>query len=518
MISASLACQSKVSVWACLISADYKPIGANEKLQMLLALALHIAALDMLHIDSRVLNWYCQEQEGGKSIIFCLYDTSGGAGYVSDLSQHSKELLTSALERLKMCGVASNREKYLLNYANERMLARMTEDDFECAAKWAAQTRRAMVDGLYNSIMCSGQKLEVSPVASNVLFDTPNAKITLLVNEWNPELLSANGVVGRLVSRENVSKVDVVIGTLGNEIEPIKIAWRNEIAACVKHDAKLSVYEEDFESTGLVALYDGGLCLKVNDDWYIEDSTDGNCKVISVPFNEKNTNRLYRVVKGIDIGLDLTEEKKVKQMNVSADYIKPAVSAKGALYSSLTILDIWTRLGVSAEQKVKSATIIDNYVWTPVNWKVLFMLMYPLKLGQDTTIKIITWDPAAASVAKGKAPKYFRLFSDIDAINCRQPINLPLAKADADIFADHIRKKLHIASVDIDYQPEKPNHDRIITIIFDDDGKDKVVRFQFGKGLAFLNYANADTQKLFSSNADAVAFYPDMTVFCRIDQ
>ena len=99
-------------------------------------------------------------------------------------------------------------------------------------------------------------------------------------------------------------------------------------------------------------------------------------------------------------------------------------------------------------------------------------------------------------------------------ISCHMQIWRSLTLEDAYKFALFLKNSLSMASVDIQYQPQKKHHDRWMDYEFSRNGQVVQGKVWIGKGLEFVDYPN-DGRKLFSNGALKDATYSDSTNFFR---
>ena len=508
VMSTALACKTKASVWTCMLSCDYAPIGNDSRLQDILSIAIHVEAVKRLSLDSRTLSRYIQVQPDGNSILFCLFDTAGGSGYVNELYEQRYEVLDSAMQRVIDARTREGRVRSLLNYANERDLAKYPDHAYIAAADWANEHRDAIVYGAYTERQCAGNLVQTEKCHGNPMTDTSNAQIIVLMKVWNSDVLKSGGWINTLLQHINVSKVTLVMDSLEGFADPVKITWRNEIAAIMSANAKLSVHELNFSTEGIDNMMDDGLRFAVNDEWYIisEDATND---FDGVEQNEKWLKRLYKVMGGINISINCSDNNKVVHMDIPVIY-PPVVTCKGRPYLQQNASDIWSSLGISTTDQISKITIIDAYFWTPVEWKTLFLFLRALNIAPGTSVNINAWDPSSAKPGRSD---YFHLNSDVSDVLCTYWATKPLTKSDADCFALYLQHHVPgVTDCKINYQASKSSHDRYITLTIDN----KDIEFQFGKGFDFLDYQNAGARKLFSTNADNYAVYSDRITLARI--
>ena len=509
VMSTALAVKSKVPVWMCVVSCGYEPIRNNKALQDLFGIALQMEAVKSLSLDSRVLRAYGQLSGDERAYAFCLYSLSGSSGYVNELYERRYDVLDGALRRLIASRTHVGRVANLLNYANERDLSRFSEADFTRAADWAENNREALVYGAFQEVMCGGQTLEVSKSQGEPMKDVANARVTVLVKDWDSALVKTGGWMNELLARPNVQSMTVAIHSLEGLSQPQKITARNEIASIMATQAKLSVHEVDFTQNGLMAWFNDGLRYRVNGTWYLVADVASRQMFDAPERNVEWTKSMYKVESELTLDVGCSAENQVREMNIPVSH-PPVVSTKGRPYSALKASDIWSRLGIRPDDQVESFEVLDSYFWTPVEWKTLFVFLRALTFAPGATVKIRTWDPANRDNVY-----YFGLYEPVERVVCNRGTNRPLQKADADIFADYIAHHVPgVTQCEIRYEAQQPTHDRFITLTIGG----RRIEFQFGKGFDFLDYAGAGTRRLFSEEADNCAVYSLRTVFDRITQ
>ncbi len=518
ILTTALAVRTKVAVWACLLSQEYSPIGTNAKLRELFSIALHVEAVKRLNLDSRELSRYVQRQNDGHPVLFCLYDLSGGSGYIYEISEHHDEVVEGALNRLKGSDTHEGRVELLLNYANERDLVKFTEKDFEDAAKWANEYADAIVYGAYENMDCGEKRVEVEKTVSNPLFDLPHARVTVLIREWAPDLLEEGSFLAALLRRPNIAKLTVLVDSFSELNKSARIKWGNAVAALMAHDHKLSVHDIDFGATGLARCFDDGLRFKVGESWYMLASQEERTAFDDGMEADMDwLSDLYRIKDGLDLSIPVNDGTRIVELDIPVSYA-PVLSKKNGKYSALTAADIWIALGISSEKKVSKVEVIDSYFWTPVVWKVFFMFMKALSFTMDAEIKIDTWDPMQKYGNKKDSPKgdfYDLCGGSVSDVVCSQGAWKLLRSVDAKVFAEYVKEHLdHVVKVDLTYCEEKPTHDRYVRLTV--DGQE--IEFQFGHGFDLLDYKPAGVKRLFTRAADECAVYRERTTFVRITQ
>lgn len=514
----ALACQAYAAVWVCAIPCTYELIADNESLRKLIAIGLQVEAASRLHIDSRSLPSYVQIQD--KSVLFCLYNTSGASGYLKELDLAKYDVLAKALERVRLSRTTEGRIGNLLNYATERDLSRISEQEFAIAADWVEKYSSCLTDGCYKTIEFGDKIIEVEPVkvSENPLFTSDGKQMIILSKDWDLHYLR-NGAFLKEVSKHNkFGKIHVVFPSLENEPFPIRVTARNEMAAWMDANPSLKFHEVDFSQLGLLDFYNQGFRYKVDADWFVLSQDGFNGNLMGITDVAKTLTKAYRVKDGDVPSLALNDETLVKRMDAQIPY-PPFVSKKGDAYTTLPAREILNRLGFQRNTPITKIEIEDSYFVSLTNWKTLWLLIKEMELLPTATISINAWNPEAKD---GFSPEfgYFKFYGGMDAAHtpCDRPIQKALRKVDADILAAWICAKAQIQAVQISYAANAPTHDRFMHISYlDETGHDKKTSIMLGKGFSFLDFRPAGGTMLFNDKADQYAVYSDNLTFCRID-
>lgn len=516
----ALACQANAAVWMCAIpcTSDYKQIADSESLRKLIAIGLQVEAASRLHIDSRSLPSYVQIQD--KSVLFCLYNTSGASGYLKELDLAKFDVLAKALERVRLSQTPEGRIGNLLNYATERELSRISEREFELAADWVERYASCLTEGCYKTIVFGENIVEVEPVmvADNPLFSSDGKQMIILSKDWNLHYLRDGSFLKDISKYNKSGKIHIVFPSLENEPTPIRVAARNEMATWMEANSSLVFHEIDFSQTGLSDFYDQGFRYKVDADWFIL-SQDGFCgNMMEIDDVAKALSKAYRVTNGDVPTLALADDTIVRRTDAQITY-PPFVSKKRDAYTNLSADEILKRLGLLNNTTIAKIEIEDSYFLSLTNWKTLWLLLKEMTFLPTATITIHAWDPKAKDSFNPDFG-YFNFYGGMNALHvpCDRPIQKALRLADACNLADWIRSKKEIRSVQISYEANPPTHDRFMHVSYvDGNGQEKKTRIMLGKGFSFLDFRPAGRIQLFHDEADKYAVYSDNLTFCRID-
>ncbi|MBR2226182.1 MAG: DEAD/DEAH box helicase [Bacteroidales bacterium] len=515
-----LACQANAAVWMCAIpcTSDYKEIADSESLRKLIAIGLQVEASTRLHIDSRSLPSYVQIQD--KSVLFCLYNTSGASGYLKELDLAKFDVLAKALERVRLSRTTDGRIGNLLNYATERELSRISERAFELAADWVEKYASCLTEGCYKTIVFGEHIVEVEPVivSENPLFTSDGKQMIILSKDWNLHYLRDGSFLQEMSKYNKSGKIHIVFPSLKKEPTPIQVATRNEMATWMEANPSLVFHEMDFAQAGLADFYDQGFRYKVDTDWFIL-SKDGFCgNMMEIDDVAKALSKAYRVTNGDVPTLVLADDTIVKRTDNQATY-PPFVSKKRDAYTNLPAREILTRLGLLNNTTIAKIEIEDSYFVSLTNWKTLWLMLKEMTFLPTASISIHAWDPEAKE-SFNPACGYFNFYGGMNALHvpCDRPIQKALRKADADKLADWICHKCGIKSAQISYEAIPPTHDRFMHVSYvDGNGQEKKTRIVLGKGFSFLDFRPAGGIQLFHDRADQYAVYSDNLTFCRID-
>ncbi len=515
----ALACQAYAAVWVCAIPCSYERIAESKSLRKLIAIGLQVEASSRLHIDSRSLPSYVQIQD--KSVLFCLYNTSGASGYLKELDLAKYDVLAKALERVRQSKTAEGRIGNLLNYATERDLSRISEQEFSYAADWVEKYASCLTEGCYETIVFGDKIIEVEPVkvADNPLFTSEGKQMIILSKDWSLQYLREGQFLKSVSGYNKTGKIHIVLPSLENEPLPIRAFARNEMATWMDANPSLMFHEVDFSQGGLSDFYDQGFRYKVDADWFLL-SKDGFCgNVMGIADVAKSLSKVYRVKNGDVPTLMLSNDTLVKRMDVQIPY-PPFVSKKGDAYASLPSKEILKRFGLLSTATITKIEIEDSYFVSLTNWKTLWLLMKEMTFLPSATVSIRTWDPEAKTSFDPNFG-YFNFYGGMDAVHipCDRPIQKALRKSDADNVASWIRGKKEIQAVQVSYEVNPPTHDRFMYVSYlDESGQGKKTRIMFGKGFSFLDFRHAGGTPLFNDKADQYAVYSDDLTFCRIDE
>lgn len=136
-----LACSAKVKTWICAIRDFDCFLSNRESSRNIISAALICAAADFLDLDSRVLRVYVTRREvhGNNNVLFCLYEISGCATNLNNLGKHGLEIFADALERILSSDNKDDCSEHLLTYSTERLLAKISNEDFNELNEWINQ-------------------------------------------------------------------------------------------------------------------------------------------------------------------------------------------------------------------------------------------------------------------------------------------------------------------------------------------------------------------------------------------
>lgn len=529
IMRSAIACCSKAAVWMCAIPCGYDSIADNEHLQTLVRIALQVEAASMLHIDSRSIPSYVQIQD--KSVLFCLYNTTGASGYLRELDNNKYEVLAKALDRIKKSRTGDGRIAYLLNYATERDLSRVPEQVFELAADWVEKYSDCLTKGCYEVIEVGDQLIEVEPIKSteNSLFNCEGKQVVVLAQDWQQHYLGDLSFIKKILAYNKTGKVRVVFSfhkTNGAD-EPdaesmpdqLKTIIRNEMCAWMSAHDNVEFHEVDFAAIKIDEFYRKGLRFMVDTEWYMVDiNAEGGAALFAANV-EKLLLNTYHITDGEVPKLGVNNVTLVKKVEFPMAY-PPFLCKEGAAYTSLPAKDIIARLGFTQKDAVTKIEIADPYFTSLTNWKTLWLLLKEMTFLPAARIHIRTWDPAKKTGFDADYGYYnFWAGTDFQHVDCCTPIQKALRLTDAQNVAKWIQDKTHIDGVDIVYESTSPTHDRFMVVSYiDEQGKDRKARIVLGKGFAFLDFRPARALPLFNDKADAYAVYTGELTFCRIDE
>lgn len=483
----------------------------------------------MLHIDSRSIHSYVQIQD--KSVLFCLYNTTGASGYLRELDNNKYEVLARALDRIKKSRTGDGRIAYLLNYATERDLSRIPEQVFGLAAEWVEKYSDCLTKGCYEVIEVGGQLIEVEPIKSteNPFFNCEGKQVVVLAQDWQQHYLGDQSFIKKILAYNKTGRVRVVFSlhkTNGlDEPDPesmpdqLKTVIRNEMCAWMSAYDNVEFHEVDFAATKLDAFYRKGLRFMVDTEWYMVDkNTEGGAALFAVNV-EKLLLNTYHITDGEVPKLGVNNGTLVKKVEIPMAY-PPFLCKEGAAYTSLSAKEIIARLGFTQKDAVTKIEIVDPYFTSLTNWKTLWLLLKEMTFLPTARIHVRTWNPAKKTGFNADYGYYnFWGGTGFQHVACCTPIQKALRLPDAQNVAKWVQDKTHIDGVDIVYESTSPTHDRFMIVSYiDEHGKDRKARIVLGKGFAFLDFRPARALPLFNDKADAYAVYTGELTFCRIDE
>lgn len=519
VMRSALACRSNVAVWMCAIPCSYDSIEDNAHLRKLICLALQVEAAYTLHVDSRSMPGYVQIQD--KSVLFCLYDTTGASGYLKELDNHKYEILDRALKRIRESRSVEGRIANLLNYATERDLSRIPEQVFGLAADWVEKYSECLTRGCYEIIEVGDEPLEVEPIKAteNPLFGSEGKQVVVLSRNWQLHYLGDRSFLKKILSYNMTGKVSVVIGSLANEPEPIRVSMRNAMCSWMDAHGNLAFHEIDFKENGLDSFYEQGLRFMVESDWYMvaKNADFGNIMISGNA--DRMLQNTYRITDGEMPKIVINGDTLVKRMDIPVVY-QPFLCHEGEAYSTLSAKDILSRLGLTRKDTVSRIEISDPYFTSLTNWKTLWLLLKEMVFLPTAQIHIRTWNPESKDgFDAGRGYYNFWAGVEFQHVDCCTPIQKALRLTDARKVAAWVVGKLRIRDVDISYEEKSPSHDRFMVVSYIDmDGNKHRARIVFGKGFAFLDFRPARSIPLFNDKADAFARYTGDLTFCRIEE
>ena len=518
-IYSTLACQAEAAVWYCALTQGTcgSDFFGNEKLQTLFSLALQVEATTRLHIDGRSLPRY--KKKGREAILFCLYDRDGKSGYLHKLHNERAEVLKGALTRLK-----NNPRKTLLNYATDRELSQMVDDDFQRAAQWAQAKESLLTQGQYNQMtLRNGDdardvRVTAAVGAENPLGRDGGHEIRILAKGWDLAYLRRESSLFRtLTTRRNT--IHVLLPSLENRHPAFRIPARNDMAAWQNANQQVKFHEIDF--TPWNDFYEQGLRYWVDGKWFlVTDDPNAEEKSPKEIFELGDVEELKNVYKIEEDNLELPRID-LEQTVQSEEYnfaVSPFKSNKGESFSAT---DFVKELDLD-NLNIRRVEITDPYFWTLPNWKTLFLILKKMRT-LNATLEIRTWDPEEKSELTRQSTRYFEERGngnwDVERVSLiYYAKKYPLRLETATKVADWMKKEIGLASAEVNYCKEKPGHDRFMTLTYEDGGEERTATISLGKGFDFLDFGEFEQGVyLFSENADRNAVYADTIVFSRLD-
>ena len=177
--------------------------------------------------------------------------------------------------------------------------------------------------------------------------------------------------------------------------------------------------------------------------------------------------------------------------------------------------DFWRRNGIDPDTaRLISLRISDPYFITPKAWGMVYALIAAVRTHHGASLEIKTWDPEA-HCQNSSDPNWFRMPSwggrqgSPADVKCDQNIVRPLQETDARAFAECLRTKLYLNRTAVHYLPQRPDHDRWMDFVFTTSTGQETGRLWIGKGFDLLSFTNDRVTKLFSPQAENLAFYAD---------
>ena len=517
---ADLACNAKVSVWLCAIDENCGMIGQNEALQSILLAALVVAAAKKLNLDSRALLSHVDCQQRGV-LKFCLYESSGTSSVMAEIYEKSSEIFRDALRRISESKIYQGRVDNLLCYSTDRVLARLSEEDFADAAQWASDHEKELLDGCFNTIIREGETIQVQemPWRNGCLTkDTGNA-ITLLCEKANVTWAENGSTFWQFVNSHQASQVRVVFGGIDESVPSSRHdAFKNRLVQSTNGRPGLSFHEVDFAVSEWGKRYRQGFRMVLGNDWVLPMGDGDEISVFDAISSHNKQVELEGVLYHA-VGSScpqMPEMGNALQYKELLDTFAPLHFSAGEIFAPD---EIWKRLDVDpAHDRLVSLSVWDPYFLTPKNWRTIYSLIAAVHNRAGAHVSIEAWDPDCHNE---ESPDWFWMprpwgghQSTPDDIVCHMQIWRSLAFNDAEKFASFLKNKMSIASVAVRYLPQKKHHDRWMDYEFSRNGQVVQGKVWIGKGFEFVDYPN-DGRKLFSNGALKDATYSDSTNFFR---
>lgn len=511
---ADLACMANVSVWLCAIDENCGNIGENKTLQELLLAAIMVAATKKLNLDSRILLSHLDSQQKGV-LKFCIYESSGTSSIMGEIYDNGSEIFRDALKRLKGSETYEGRVENILCYSTDRILSRLSEDDFACAAQWAKDHEKELLDGCFNSIVREGETIQVEelPWRKGGLTRNTGNVITLLCERANSTWVENSSTFWKFVNAHQVSPVRVVFGGVDESVPSSQYdAFKNRLVQSTNGRPGLSFHEVDFTLSEWGKRYRQGFRMIMGNDWILPMGDGDTISVFDAMSSCKKQNELegmlYHAVG--DFCPQMPEMMNALQYQELSSSYAPIHFAEA---ESFDPAEIWRRLDIDPlHDQLVSLSVWDPYFLTPKNWRTLYALIKVIFERSHAKISIETWDPDCHNEY---SPDWFRMpnpwgghpSSPAD-ISCHMPIWKSLTYDDAKKFASFLKSKMSMASIDVQYLEQKKHHDRWMDYEFNHNGQVQKGRVWIGKGFEFVEYPH-DGRKLFADDILNDATYSD---------
>ncbi len=484
-IYGSLAVDAEVFVWVCTIPIEdpNNQLSLNDQLREMIALALKIEATSRLSIDSRSLYSYVENGEG--VVHFCLYTTAGNDYFIQALTACSSEVLAGAFDRIEQYGV-NGEYRTLLNYASARELANFSDNSIQDARQWCHDYRPQFVDGSYR---ITSEGLEIEPRVLH--FDNlGNQSIALIVKDVTSNLYD-NEFVQRV---RTTGKIDVYFSL--SEDADDDIVRHDLFLLLSNHAPRVRYHEVNFNQEPWNAILKANALLVVGDQWHLCE--DRNLQ-LTAPFADiaaANWKIVRNAPQAWNDALNAAYEIKVPAIQANNTTIR---IQQGRLYSEYPARQLWEELGFSPDGKiVTDIEYSDRYFVKMENWRMFELLLKEFRFAPNASINIKTWEDRNVVENPLRA---LRLHNNVlRNLAWVQYKTYPLDQDYADAFARFVSGRLHV-QINVDYydcDSEEVGHPRIMTITYQENGREHQQSFFFEKGMQLINFKVFDKQaKLF---------------------
>ena len=503
-----LACKSKVTAWLCAIPNYNDTLSDNESLLKLIELALQLEATYRLSIDSRTLKTDVKVQySDGHPVlyIFSLYETSGNSYYLSDIKNQERDLLRSALERLKNSETPDGRRINLLSFANASVLAKINEKSFAAAAQWVKEYRESLLDGRYNQL----EHFNVEWVGRNRnLLSNGVHDFTLLLRSIDDRDLELPSTILRCRNENRTARISVIVDSayLQDQNKTMRAKYRNQMAALMAADNNLKFYELEF-SDELIKLHSQGMRMQINGIWYIHDfdgvysENDSENKLSICEWDKLPSyfEKTYRITDDININLDAkvkVQREEIVGGNADVHYSMTGMKYKD--WDAKKIFEDWFQFDTKLE--VIGIDYFDRCFRAPVNWKTLQVVLSVLNINKDADVQI--------SFAYNEQEKMYFLRNP-GSVPCSTPINYNIWARDIPVFQNWLQDTLHL-NYPVMVKDDENNgeeHERLLKLRYLENGIEKELRCKFDRGMSFLSFSNTPNANLLSCGIERYAKY-----------
>ena len=505
-------------------------------LRKLLLMAFLKKASEMLRVDARLLKKYNYVWKDGNSrtALLCIYDSSGNDNYLIELKDRKDELRDAVIEMFGNDRTVSKIRDDVYCYANSYDFGSITDMDIAKLQEWIRNNREKLIQGEYRGIIGKDGNVHrvnhLSEPSDPVAALTAADRITIFVDECNPECLTAGAIMTALRRAANINVVydekslmpDAAIP--GEEVSAIvkrsAAKLRNRLRDRIGVINNIHVYTGRFDAEdALGAAYDLGVRLIINDDQYVAFGEDDECLEFPLlPKGNMNDDE-YKKYERTAYAKYLKSISKVVEgeFAIAINDLKPfdlnredepEVPGGGSVveilsntaYSDKPVPSLWADFHLDIAT-VELLEYSDVYFKSVRAWRGLSLLMEGVKFSNGAKVSIVT---AAIDDKKDKYAYDFR-GRGLGEVRCDGAVlgsSCFVAPAEAqNLCAEYLGRRFTFTTqqgafaiktslpVEIKYSEDHLPHARLMTISYvDSNGGKRKARFAFDKGMDFIRY------------------------------